>query len=142
MNPSSSTPVTSSANAVPAGRPLVTPRVLTLVFIVALALAWGWLPPFTVTVLSNIGLYALVAVGLVLLTGVGGMTSFGQAAFVGMGAYATAWICTSPTAAGWLGGEQVSSAQCAQLLSELHVVQALMLLLRNDERSRLAPRAR
>ena len=104
MNPSSSTPVTSSANAVPAGRPLVTPRVLTLVFIVALALAWGWLPPFTVTVLSNIGLYALVAVGLVLLTGVGGMTSFGQAAFVGMGAYATAWICTSPTAAGWLGG--------------------------------------
>jgi len=78
--------------------------VLTLVFIVALALAWGWLPEFTVSVLSNIGLYALVAVGLVLLTGVGGMTSFGQAAFVGMGAYATAWICTSPTAAGWLGG--------------------------------------
>ena len=28
---------------------------------------------------------------LVLLTGVGGMTSFGQAAFVGIGAYATAW---------------------------------------------------
>ncbi|WP_395348607.1 ATP-binding cassette domain-containing protein [Variovorax sp. UC122_21] len=105
MNPSSSTPVaSSSASAVPEGRPLVTPRVLTLVFIVALALAWGWLPAFTVTVLSNIGLYALVAVGLVLLTGVGGMTSFGQAAFVGMGAYATAWICTSPTAAGWLGG--------------------------------------
>jgi len=105
MNPSSSTPVaSSSASAVPEDRPLVTPRVLTLVFIVALALAWGWLPAFTVTVLSNIGLYALVAVGLVLLTGVGGMTSFGQAAFVGMGAYATAWICTSPTAAGWLGG--------------------------------------
>jgi branched-chain amino acid transport system permease protein len=41
--------------------------------------------------------------GLVMLTGVGGMTSFGQAAFVGMGAYATAWICTSPTAAAWLG---------------------------------------
>jgi len=26
---------------------------------------------------------------------VGGMTSFGQAAFVGLGAYATSWICTS-----------------------------------------------
>lgn len=105
MNPTSSSPTASAAaNAVPEGRPLVTPRVLTLVFIVALALAWGWLPEFTVSVLSNIGLYALVAVGLVLLTGVGGMTSFGQAAFVGMGAYATAWICTSPTAAGWLGG--------------------------------------
>jgi branched-chain amino acid transport system permease protein len=104
MNPSSPTTAPAAANAVPEGRPLVTPRVLTLVFIVALALAWGWLPEFTVSVLSNIGLYALVAVGLVLLTGVGGMTSFGQAAFVGMGAYATAWICTSPTAAGWLGG--------------------------------------
>ncbi|RTQ35035.1 branched-chain amino acid ABC transporter ATP-binding protein/permease [Variovorax gossypii] len=104
MNPSSSTSASPAANAAPEGRPLVTPRVLTLVFIVALALAWGWLPEFTVSVLSNIGLYALVAVGLVLLTGVGGMTSFGQAAFVGMGAYATAWICTSPTAAGWLGG--------------------------------------
>jgi branched-chain amino acid transport system permease protein len=33
-----------------------------------------------------------------MLTGVGGITSFGQAAFVGLGAYATAWICTSPTA--------------------------------------------
>lgn len=103
MNPSSPTTAPAAASAAPEGRPLVTPRVLTLVFIVALALAWGWLPEFTVSVLSNIGLYALVAVGLVLLTGVGGMTSFGQAAFVGMGAYATAWICTSPTAAGWLG---------------------------------------
>ncbi|MDP9913066.1 branched-chain amino acid transport system permease protein [Variovorax boronicumulans] len=100
----SASPTTSSTTTAHAGRPLVTPRTLTLVCIVALALAWGWLPDFTVAVLSNIGLYALVAAGLVMLTGVGGMTSFGQAAFVGMGAYATAWICTSPTAAGWLGG--------------------------------------
>ncbi|MET3497905.1 branched-chain amino acid ABC transporter ATP-binding protein/permease [Variovorax boronicumulans] len=101
MSPSSN-PV--AVNAPPAGKPLVTPRQLTLVFVVALALAWGFLPEFTVSVLSNIGLYALVAVGLVMLTGVGGMTSFGQAAFVGMGAYATAWICTSPTAAAWMSG--------------------------------------
>jgi branched-chain amino acid transport system permease protein len=93
-----------AATAPPAGKPLVTPRQLTLVFVVALAMAWGFLPEFTVSVLSNIGLYALVAAGLVMLTGVGGMTSFGQAAFVGMGAYATAWICTSPTAAAWMGG--------------------------------------
>jgi branched-chain amino acid transport system permease protein len=92
------------AEAAPAPAPLVTPRQLTLAFVVALALAWGFLPDFTVSVLSNIGLYALVATGLVLLTGVGGMTSFGQAAFVGMGAYATAWICTSPVVAAWLGG--------------------------------------
>ncbi|MFM9921972.1 branched-chain amino acid ABC transporter ATP-binding protein/permease [Variovorax sp. H27-G14] len=98
----SSNPV--SLNTPPEGKPLVTPRQLTLACVVLLALAWGFLPEFTVSVLSNIGLYALVAAGLVMLTGVGGMTSFGQAAFVGMGAYATAWICTSPAAAAWLGG--------------------------------------
>lgn len=53
---------------------------------------------FYVTLLNYIGLYALVALGLVLLTGVGGLTSFGQAAFVGLGAYATAWLTT---AFGW-----------------------------------------
>jgi len=98
----SSNPAT--LNTPPEGKSLVTPRQLTLACVVLLALAWGFLPEFTVSVLSNIGLYALVAAGLVMLTGVGGMTSFGQAAFVGMGAYATAWICTSPTAAAWLGG--------------------------------------
>ena len=77
----------------------MTSRHVTWIFIALLALAWGFLPPFTVTLLNYIGLYSMVAVGLVLLTGVGGMTSFGQAAFVGLGAYATAWICTSPTAA-------------------------------------------
>ena len=75
---------------------------LVLGFIAVLAAVWPFLPPFTVTLLSYIGLYAMVALGLVMLTGVGGMTSFGQAAFVGLGAYATAWVCTSPTAAQWL----------------------------------------
>ncbi|MGR4869494.1 ATP-binding cassette domain-containing protein [Variovorax sp. LARHSF232] len=86
-----------------ASRGFLTRRGLTVAAVLALALAWGFLPEFTVVVISYIGLYALVAVGLAMLTGVGGMTSFGQAAFVGMGAYATAWICTSPTAAQWLG---------------------------------------
>ena len=48
------------------------------------------IPPFWIVLLDNIGLAALVAMGLVLLTGVGGLTSFGQAAFVGFGAYTTA----------------------------------------------------
>ena len=77
-------------------------RHLTLAAVAALALGWGLLPDFTLTLLSYIALYALVAAGLVMLTGVGGMTSFGQAAFVGMGAYATAWVCTSPGAAQYL----------------------------------------
>ena len=76
----------------------MTSRHLTLIAIVLLAVVWPFMPPFTLTLLNYIGLYSMVAVGLVLITGVGGMTSFGQAAFVGLGAYATAWICTSPTA--------------------------------------------
>ena len=44
------------------------------------------MPPFWIVLLDNIGLSALVAMGLVLLTGVGGLTSFGQAAFCGFGA--------------------------------------------------------
>ncbi len=82
----------------------MTRRHLTLVCIAALALSWAWLPEFTVTLFSYIGLYSMVAAGLVMLTGIGGMTSFGQAAFVAIGAYATAWACTSPAAAAAFGG--------------------------------------
>jgi branched-chain amino acid transport system permease protein len=83
------------------------PRHVLIVFLALLALAPGVLPPFYVTLLDYIGLYALVALGLVLLTGVGGLTSFGQAAFVGVGAYTTA-VLTSQAAAlppglAWLG---------------------------------------
>ena len=85
-------------------RGFMTRRQLTLAAVALLAVCWPFLPEFTVVVLSYIGLYALVAAGLVMLTGVGGMTSFGQAAFVGVGAYATAWVCTSPDAALVLGG--------------------------------------
>ncbi|MCV0396567.1 MAG: branched-chain amino acid ABC transporter ATP-binding protein/permease [Rhizobiaceae bacterium] len=53
-----------------------------------------FVPSFWVTLLDFVGLASLVALGLVLLTGVGGMTSFGQAAFVGFGAYATAVLTT------------------------------------------------
>jgi len=51
-------------------------------------------PPFWVTLGNYIGLYSIVALGLVLLTGVAGQTSFGQAAFVGIGAYTTAILAT------------------------------------------------
>jgi len=61
------------------------------------------LPAYWVTLGNYIGLYAIVALGLVLLTGVGGLTSFGQAAFVGLGAYATAYLSTSAGLSPWLG---------------------------------------
>ena len=52
------------------------------------------MPVFWITLLNNIGLGALVALGLVVLTGVGGLTSFGQAAFCGFGAFTTAVLTT------------------------------------------------
>ena len=88
----------------------MTKRQLTLLAVALLLVAWGFLPEFTVTMLNYIGLYALVAVGLVMLTGVAGMTSFGQAAFVGLGAYATAWFCTAPAGAALFGLSPGSTA--------------------------------
>jgi len=60
------------------------------------------MPPFWIVLLDNIGLAALVAMGLVLLTGVGGLTSFGQAAFCGFGAYTTAVLTTACGLSPWL----------------------------------------
>ena len=77
-------------------------RVLLVAFLAALALGPAFLPEFYVTLLNYIGLYSLVALGLVLLTGVGGLTSFGQAAFVGLGAYTTAYLSTAYALSPWL----------------------------------------
>ena len=83
------------------------PRHIVLVFLALLLVAPLILPPFYVTLLNYIGLYAMVSLGLVLLTGVGGLTSFGQAAFVGVGAYTTAVLTTQadslPTWLAWMG---------------------------------------
>ena len=80
---------------------------MTRFAIPALAVAIAALPllvgDYAVTLLSYVGISALVALGLVLLTGVGGLTSFGQAAFVGVGAYATAWLTTTQHLSPWLG---------------------------------------
>jgi branched-chain amino acid transport system permease protein len=59
-------------------------------------------PEFWITQLNYIGLASLVVLGLVVLTGVGGLTSFGQAAFVGIGAYSTAWLTTAQAWSPWL----------------------------------------
>ncbi len=77
-------------------------RIIFAGFVVLLGLAPLLLPEFYITLLNYIGLYSIVALGLVLLTGVGGLTSFGQAAFVGLGAYATAYLTTAHAASPWL----------------------------------------
>jgi len=80
-----------------------TGYLLAVVLIAVLAAAPLWAAQFTITLLNYIGIYALVVLGIVLLTGVGGLTSFGQAAFVGIGAYATAWLTTAHGVSPWLG---------------------------------------
>ncbi len=79
-------------------------RILLAVFIIVLAAlpAVSATPEFWVTQLNYIGLASLVVLGLVLLTGVGGLTSFGQAAFVGLGAYTTAYFTTQYDVSPWL----------------------------------------
>jgi ABC-type branched-subunit amino acid transport system ATPase component/ABC-type branched-subunit amino acid transport system permease subunit len=78
-------------------------RALLPLFALSLALAPFTAPPFWVTLLNYIGLYSIVALGLVLLTGVAGQTSFGQAAFVGIGAYTTAYLSLNvPALSPWL----------------------------------------
>ena len=74
-----------------------------LVVLALLAAAPFFAASFTITLLNYIGIYALVALGVVILTGFGGLTSFGQAAFVGIAAYATAWLTTTQGASPWLG---------------------------------------
>ncbi|HEY1130849.1 MAG TPA: branched-chain amino acid ABC transporter ATP-binding protein/permease [Roseateles sp.] len=71
--------------------------------VVLLVLPFAPVPDFWITQLNYIGLFSLVVLGLVLLTGVGGLTSFGQAAFAGVGAYATGYITTVMHLSPWLG---------------------------------------
>ncbi len=78
------------------------PAAVALVVVALLALAPWVLPQFYVTLLNYVGLYSLVALGIVLLTGVAGQISFGQAAFVGVGAYATAVLTTRYGFSPWL----------------------------------------
>ena len=78
------------------------PKIGAGLFVAALAVAPLVVPQFWVTLLNYIGLYSIVALGLVLLTGVAGQTSFGQAAFVGIGAYVTAYLSTRYESVSWL----------------------------------------
>ncbi|MBM3409405.1 MAG: branched-chain amino acid ABC transporter ATP-binding protein/permease [Betaproteobacteria bacterium] len=65
-------------------------RIPALVVALLIVLAPWMLPVWIVTLLGYVGLYSIVCLGLVLLTGMVGITSFGQAAFVGLGAYVSA----------------------------------------------------
>jgi len=83
----------------------LAPRTAGLLGVAAVIVALPFLPvpAFWITQLNYIGLFSLVALGLVLLTGVGGLTSFGQAAFAGVGAYASAYLSVRHGVSPWIG---------------------------------------
>ena len=77
---------------------------LSLVVLVAVACLplTGLLPPFWITLANYAGIATIVALGLVVLTGYGGMTSFAQATFMGLGAYTTAILTARHGVDPWL----------------------------------------
>src|SRR5271170_286849 len=93
-----------SANSIPPRRMAAgtARRIAFAALLAGLAVAPLVAPTFWVTLLNYIGLYSIVALGLVLLTGVAGQTSFGQAAFVGIGAYVTAYLSTRYAGLPWM----------------------------------------
>jgi len=76
---------------------------IALAVAVLIAVAPAIFGTFTITLLNYIGIYAVATLGLILLTGVAGLTSFGQAAFIGIGAYATAWYTAVEGGSPWIG---------------------------------------
>ncbi len=86
--------------------------------LLVLALPPWLLPAFQVTLLNYIGMATLVALGLVVMTGVAGIVSFGQQAFVGIAAYATAALTVLAGGSPWLGlaASLALVAACAALL--------------------------
>ncbi|TWG98272.1 branched-chain amino acid transport system permease protein [Mesorhizobium sp. J18] len=78
-------------------------RLVAIAAVLLVAAAPLFLDPFSVTLANYIGIYALVALGLVLITGVGGMVSFGQASFMGIAAYSTAWASALMDYSPWFG---------------------------------------
>ncbi|ACB26390.1 ABC transporter permease subunit [Methylobacterium radiotolerans] len=90
-------PVAERAAAAPRGRRLsrAAPFVVAALAALALWIAPLFLDTFAVNVLTRSMIYAVLAVTVDLLWGFAGILTFGQAAFFGIGAYATAMILTA-----------------------------------------------
>ncbi len=80
----------------PAGAAEAAPGAVPARAMIALAALLGALPlmadPYALVVLTEVFIFALFAVSLHFLLGPGGMTSFGHAAYFGLGAYAAALL--------------------------------------------------
>jgi branched-chain amino acid transport system permease protein len=77
-------------------------RIGLVLLVLVAALVWV-LPSYYTGLLTQIGLYALVTIGLNLFMGYAGQVSLGQAAFVGIGAYTSAALAVKAGVTPWLG---------------------------------------
>ena len=75
---------------------------LLALFLVGVVLLPLLASPFTLRLANVIGMFALVVMGLVLLTGYAGLASLGQAAFMGTGAYTAAIVASRFGVNPWL----------------------------------------
>ena len=73
-----------------------------LLFAALMALPLLPVPNYWITLGNYVGIAGIIGIGLVVLTGFGGMTSFAQATFMGFGAYATAILSTRYGLSPWL----------------------------------------
>jgi len=79
------------------------PNRACLLFIAALAFPFvPGLPGYWSSLGCSIGIAAIIGMGLVVLTGFGGMTSFAQATFMGFGAYSSAYATTQLGLSPWM----------------------------------------
>lgn len=95
MAQSLSTPVTLA--------PVTARRIGALAVLVAVVAAGYMANGYTIIMLNLIGIYGVAVLGLVLLTGAAGIISFGHAAFMGIGAYTSAYLSTQLGLSPWVG---------------------------------------
>ncbi len=67
------------------------------------ALAPAFLSEYQIIQMNYVGVGTIIALGLVLLTGIAGVMSFGQQVFAGLAAYATAVLTTQYGLSPWVG---------------------------------------
>ncbi|HEY4439055.1 MAG TPA: branched-chain amino acid ABC transporter permease [Candidatus Elarobacter sp.] len=92
---------------------------IALVVLAAVAVAVWFLPSYYTGLLTLVGIYSLVTIGLNLFMGYAGQVSLGQAAFVGIGAYTSAVLAVYLHLTPWLGmvGGALAAAIVAYVLS-------------------------
>lgn len=78
-------------------------RFAPLIALTLAALSPLLLPTYQVAVITYVMIAAVACLGLVLMTGIAGMVSFGHAAFVGLGAYVSGYLSSQLGWPAWIG---------------------------------------